>query len=194
MFVGNSLDPSLNGPGAGCIRTLSPVRMQRAALRTHGSLLEAPAEAQAGRAQSRCSANARSFSLQLPIPGIEDDSRSLKKMSPEGAKWEQGALISVLWQDSHLSYNCLLFFFLKSPLKRAIILWLSLFFILSKIIQCPPFPLGKSKVDMATFWTGAVKDPFLLFKKFHWFWKVLLIKHRETRGKRTKRKKKKEKE
>lgn len=111
MFLGNSLDPSLNGPGAGCIRTLSPVRMQRAALRTHGSLLEAPAEAQAGRAQSRCSANARSFSLQLPIPGIEDDSRSLKKMSPEGAKWEQGALISVLWQDSHLSYNCLLFFF-----------------------------------------------------------------------------------
>lgn len=169
--------------------------MQRAALRTHGSLLEAPAEAQAGRAQSRCSANARSFSLQLPIPGIEDGSRSLKK-----CLLKERNESNVLWSQSsdriHTSPTiaCFFFFYLKSPLKRAIILWLSLFFILSKIIQCPPFPLGKSKVDMATFWTGAVKDPFLLFKKFHWFWKVLLIKHRETRGKRTKRKKKKEKE
>lgn len=48
--------------------------------------------------------------------------------------------------------------------------------------------MAKSKVDMATFWTQAVKDPFRLFKKFYWFWKVLLIKHKRNSGEKDKEK------
>lgn len=95
----------------------------------------------------------------LSWPGTEDGSPGPLKMSPK----EQDRAV-LWWQPSnrsHLFYNCS--FSELSPAWNKIFS-VPLFFTLSKIIQCPPSPLGKSKVDMATFWTQAVKVPFLCSK------------------------------